>query len=277
MRKLSVTWVVVACLAASGCSDDGGASFAEADAESAGDLSVDLSAPDGLDGDEGDSNEPSDVSSEADYGYYDYDFGYYDWDYGYYDYDFGHYDFDFDFDWWDGDLDTDSDRDPDSDAEVDAGSDLDARDLGDGCRSDTDCASLSEFCLPPGAFPGCGIPSDEPACVSTPACVSSHGTGYVCGPPRPEDCFSEHETICRPGCTLDACDDGETCAPNGLCEATECDSSAACPTHFDCADGGDESGHCARRTCEADRDCDGGWCVLGDCYAAAGTCSLPVP
>ncbi|HXK18914.1 MAG TPA: hypothetical protein VNG33_13980, partial [Polyangiaceae bacterium] len=115
------------------------------------------------------------------------------------------------------------------------------------CQTDTDC---------PGAKPHCSLEGGTAACV---ACTSTIGCAQgVCA-----------SGACVPGCgPAQPCSSPlQECGALQRCQALSCASSASCPPNTDCA-----AGHCGRRTCTADAQCDQGACVKGICYETRGTC-----
>jgi hypothetical protein len=141
------------------------------------------------------------------------------------------------------------------------------------CRSDADCMSGFELCLPPGESPGCGVPcSSMRFCETDPDC----GDGQICveviGPCcRAGDPLS---TQCIPPCAPGGCPEGQRCNAELVCEATPCAEGYSCPTHTTCTGAGDDHG-CARNPCTSDAQCPGGACVSGSCYDSPGSCTPP--
>jgi hypothetical protein len=115
------------------------------------------------------------------------------------------------------------------------------------CAADTDCPSGLPHCaVGPGG-------SSCAACLSTNECqvgvCSSGACAPECGPGKP--CLNP----------LTAC------APSLRCEALTCATNATCPPNSACS-----GGHCARRACAKDSDCDNGACVGSFCYESLGSC-----
>ena len=139
------------------------------------------------------------------------------------------------------------------------------------CRTQQDCVDASQstttFCtapttpLPMGFCPAsaCSVDADCRATSSTAIC-------------QPLACELDGGGTCVAGCTADAnCADGEACdLATNRCHAAACVHATDCPTNFTCS-----AGACARSSCTTDSDCDG-YCVLGQCYLAAGECRGPV-
>ncbi|MEM9188297.1 MAG: hypothetical protein AAGF12_03935 [Myxococcota bacterium] len=155
------------------------------------------------------------------------------------------------------------------------------------CRSSADCPSdliCSLFqpiyrCGGPAPFLAC-YPGDDPRgelidgeldrrCEEGALCDPDDCGGSACVP----DCRGEDGAWCGRGRT---CDD-----TTGLCRTVTCDRDRiACPDHFRCAAPGvatDLPSRCQRIPCSADRDCAGGVCAEGRCFAAAGLCAELTP
>ncbi len=142
-----------------------------------------------------------------------------------------------------------------------------------GCRGN-DCAE-SEMCRRPDQGPICGNCFDpEPNCISDPDCAPEAVCEWVSGP-----CYCSAVAQCIPACLGSAdCAEGETCAITGHCVAAPCEDDADCPLHFHCAAEGPMSETvCVRRTCTADAQCPGGFCVVGLCYDTLGHCEILAP
>ena len=145
--------------------------------------------------------------------------------------------------------------------------------LGEGqCRTDQDCTNPNVPCAPPGSPPGCGTCFDPPtSCLDDSAC-KGQGETYICAP---VPCACSPASACAEGCTSDAmCAVGQACGADHRCAPKTCAAPADCPENFECA--GAPMMACARKTCAGDGDCSG-FCVHGQCYDQAGTCSPPVP
>jgi hypothetical protein len=128
------------------------------------------------------------------------------------------------------------------------------------CRAATDCGQQDD-CLRPDRAELCGsdgCPSNE--CNAAIDCMNK-GAGYVC------ENFNGIR-LCVPPCsTAQPCSAHEQCNTDGLCENKSCANASDCPNDFDCI-----GTSCQRRFCQDDSLCSG-FCVLGSCYAEAGSCS----
>jgi hypothetical protein len=136
------------------------------------------------------------------------------------------------------------------------------------CRDPADCINSATYCAVPGGpscgGDGCGL---EP-CFLDGDCLGMSDP-FVC---EIDACCGDKR--CVPSCSIDiACPEGQACTADFHCVPQPC-GTLACPPNFDCGDGAVPS--CARRGCSLDVDCDG-FCVLGDCYPAPGTCEPPKP
>jgi hypothetical protein len=143
----------------------------------------------------------------------------------------------------------------------------------EGCRDSGDCAAQpGALCIEPGGFVGCGICQPlEDECADDAGCGVA---GMVCVVLTPPPCAcSGSVLVCRPGCRADQeCGAGEGCDGDGHCRARRCAQPGDCPPQFGC------DAVCGRLPCAGDADCDpGGFCVLGDCYDALGTCQAVPP
>ena len=144
--------------------------------------------------------------------------------------------------------------------------------LGEGqCRNDQDCTGPAVPCAPPGTPPGCGTCFDpDPTCVSDNEC-KPQGEAFICAPVA---CACSPASACAEGCLDDSkCAVGQACGADHRCAPKTCAAPADCPANFECAG---MPMACARTACSVDADCSG-FCVLGKCYDAPGTCSPPVP
>jgi hypothetical protein len=114
------------------------------------------------------------------------------------------------------------------------------------CQTDTDC---------PGAKPHCSSASGTATCV---ACQTETDCAQgVC-----------YNGACAPGCgPAQSCPSLQECGVDQRCRPLSCANKAACPPNTDCG-----GGHCGRRACSADSQCDQGACVNGICYETRGTC-----
>lgn len=143
------------------------------------------------------------------------------------------------------------------------------------CRSDADCTSGSETCLPPGVPPACGI-----GCAMMRDCESHAdcGEGLRCVEMVGPCCSAADplESRCLPACAPGSCPEGQRCNADAICEPTPCADGYTCPAHTTCTGTGDEHG-CSRNACTSDADCPSGACVSGLCYTGPGTCTPPSP
>lgn len=116
------------------------------------------------------------------------------------------------------------------------------------CLADSDCPSAKPHCGGTGGISKCGV------CASDQDCATG-----ICS-----------DGACMPGCTAQSpCPSPLTaCAATERCEALTCETDAACPANATC-----QQGHCLRRSCTKDGDCDSGGCVNGVCYETLGTCN----
>ncbi len=137
------------------------------------------------------------------------------------------------------------------------------------CTGDTQCFGASD--------PVCGIcPLPMRDCENDGDC----GTNEWCRAGQPT-CCGGVDTTCEADCGPSgvACPDGEVCDEDtGHCERNSCLSlDFACPENHDCdpeRPDADVTG-CARRECNADAECDCGFCVTGTCESALGVCMFP--
>ena len=121
------------------------------------------------------------------------------------------------------------------------------------CLADSDCPSLAPHCTSNLGVASCAACIASAGCevgvCSGGACVPECGPDKPCGNPLTE------------------------CGANLRCEALSCTTSATCPANTGC-----DHGHCQRRSCDKDADCDRGGCVGSFCYDSLGTCfTLQVP
>lgn len=107
--------------------------------------------------------------------------------------------------------------------------------------------------------------------------------GTECSPER--TCDPGAAGVDQYGCRERFCEgEGYKCAEGYVCEPAHqdadkkgcrkilCTEGAECPVNMDCP----ESGHCTRRSCEVDSECECGACVLGHCHERLFYCvSLP--
>jgi len=141
------------------------------------------------------------------------------------------------------------------------------------CHDDLECESPSS-CLAPGEH-GCGICQPIESNCQFDADCHAADLGQICAPVRPQHCCPP-ALVCQPGCTSDAeCAEGEVCNAAHHCALAPC-AGDSCPPHFQC-EPRDGAFTCHRILCDRDSRCGAGSCVNGACYAALGTCSLPVP
>lgn len=146
------------------------------------------------------------------------------------------------------------------------------------CHSETECTETAASCVEPGGFVGCGAcrPVETNECETDLDCGEPL-SGHICEDVDPSDCVCGGATkICKQGCDGSNCGAGEVCEEDQRCRPAPCTEAADCPPNFDCG-GTADALTCARRGCVVDRDCRGGFCVEGLCYAELGTCMLPVP
>jgi hypothetical protein len=140
------------------------------------------------------------------------------------------------------------------------------------CHKPADCPTLSERCVEPGDFIGCGacqIPLAS--CTSDGMCVSGPDSPMICDV---APCTCNGAKTCIAGCKGPSdCKAGQICGLDHRCEAMPCGGPTDCPPQFTCGATGD----CARKTCSTDPECPGGYCVNGGCYAQLGMCQFPVP
>jgi hypothetical protein len=184
------------------------------------------------------------------------------------------------------------------------------------CHTPAECPVADPYCVPPGAPPPtCGVLGLGCACTASDQCVTNLCQDGTCSYPElpappcnlDTDCpagrICEVPTCsctsqCVPGCSGDAdCGEGEICAgPGSRCEAKTClglpypPSESGCPANFACEQGVDKIDRCVRLSCQADRDCAEGYCVIGQqppgnpgdpamglCYSSLGSCFPPAP
>ncbi len=157
------------------------------------------------------------------------------------------------------------------------------------CRNDGnsgDCGSLSELCLPPDGFAGCGICySDDMIDQSYRRCSADTdcgelGDGFVCRPLGLDthtcDPCSGNVSVCMLGCSADEqCDAAQVCKQH-RCVGLPCTNDGDCPMLYSCGPSADGPSRCSRRACQSDLDCPGGFCVEGACYSELGRC-MPIP
>jgi hypothetical protein len=147
------------------------------------------------------------------------------------------------------------------------------------CVVDGDCAESSPFCVTAGTvdaplFRTCAACQTDQQCSgATPHCKIEVGGG------RCVACVSNAECaqgICGDGRCVAECDAARACKdPFSACTASQRCEPRSCASGSDCAaaNAACEAGHCQRRRCMFDTDCDaGGSCVNGACYEMLGSC-----
>jgi hypothetical protein len=139
------------------------------------------------------------------------------------------------------------------------------------CRSDADCLGGSR-CILPGTQqpPQCGACSDlyPDECKADADCPAHERCVYEgpCGCGR-------RQLICKgPGCGPSVgCAIGQACDDQGHCGPISCTADTDCPVHWECT-----SGACARKACQDDDGCGGGYCLGKRCHPEPGWCKAPM-
>jgi len=143
------------------------------------------------------------------------------------------------------------------------------------CGVSTDCPAQTPVC---GLSRGVGLPvrmcntclADSDCPSGAPHCASSFGQTSCVACVADRDCAIGICTggACMPQCgPTKPCGSLSECGPSLRCQPLSCASSATCPTNTGCI-----AGHCQRRSCSKDSDCDQGGCVNTFCYESLGTC-----
>ena len=105
------------------------------------------------------------------------------------------------------------------------------------------------------------------------AAYSHMPTGAVC---EPIACSCEGARHCVAGCETTGCGLAQVCDPTShRCVEQPCTAARTeCPPNFVCTW---PEGGCMRLDCTSDGNCPSGYCALGFCQEALGTCFLPPP
>lgn len=139
--------------------------------------------------------------------------------------------------------------------------------IGEECASDSDCGSREGW---------------GQAYCSVSGAVRGQGTQRVPGCGHDEDCGEQAVCQNAPGglyCAVDCriqqrCGDGQRCGEHGHCELLHCERDGwSCGPNKRCDPKAPGNG-CTTMVCEADSECDCGFCVNAKCAFSRGYCTV---